>query len=571
MSRSSRRRRERVTSGARWLFALTLASVAVSPLASCTAVLNLPTAAPEEGPLCNDMIDNDLDGETDCADPSCLASCEGGIDFLPATSGCFRDEELDLAYGTVAAMAGGGQRCEARLVAPDACAGDARFLPGARACRAPGSACGAGVSPADVGGVYVRAGAVGGDGSDEHPFGTIEEALSALDEEPSRFDEDLVLLGPGEFVAPAAITRRVELRGVCPSATRVLGTLRVEASGVSLADVTVQAEDGDAALEVWGDDAHARGVVLVGAVRVDAERGAASLELVDAWVRADHAIGVEAANGGALALAATLIDAGDTGLRSVGGALSLRGVAVRGTTRVGLELRPGDAPHELRGVHLEPRRGVGVDLECGSSTTLCGTLDDVSVDGSRREGVLRGLRIASASVTIRRLYLSQLRGSGLELVGARARLEDSWLETIQDTSVNAGDGIGVRVGADARLDAARVLIYRFGSRGLLIDPHASANVVQLDVIGRGRADGIDSIGIEVSARGQLDALGFRLHDCGYAGLRVDGDGVINQLVEGLIENNACGTLLAAAANPSIGVLTSSVIYRDNDVNLCRGS
>ena len=69
-------------------------------LAGCTLVAGLPSVQPEESaPACANGVDDDLDGETDCADRSCRDFCWEGEGLQPpAASPCFEDEECVFAY-----------------------------------------------------------------------------------------------------------------------------------------------------------------------------------------------------------------------------------------------------------------------------------------------------------------------------------------------------------------------------------------------------------------------------------------------------------------------------------------
>ena len=112
-----------------------------------------------------------------------------------------------------------------------------------RAACAPIAACPAGdfFVPEGVGGaVYVRAGATGGDGSPERPFGRLDEAWSLA-------GGRALLLGPGEYELGAGDPTFAEGRrvvGACPerSVIRVTGTWGVGLGALDLSRVRLVAQ-----------------------------------------------------------------------------------------------------------------------------------------------------------------------------------------------------------------------------------------------------------------------------------------------------------------------------------------
>lgn len=71
---------------------------------------------------------------------------------------------------------------------------------------------------------YVRAGASGGNGSRQAPFGTIAEALAALNGDPG-----VVALAAGRYPESVTLRGAVDLIGACASATEIAGWLSLEA------------------------------------------------------------------------------------------------------------------------------------------------------------------------------------------------------------------------------------------------------------------------------------------------------------------------------------------------------
>ncbi|MBN8613343.1 MAG: hypothetical protein J0L92_22305 [Deltaproteobacteria bacterium] len=157
------------------------------------------------------------------------------------------------------------------------CGPDEIFVHG----RAAGSACelaspcpsGAWPDDAPAEAVYVRAGAVDGDGSRDRPFGTLSAAVSAASSAGRP-----IVIGEGELVGGMQIRGVPSITGLCPSRSRIVddattnsAALIVRAGALALRGVHL---DG-ALYGLWltdGADVTAEGIVAVGvssAVRLD--------------------------------------------------------------------------------------------------------------------------------------------------------------------------------------------------------------------------------------------------------------------------------------------------------------
>ncbi|MCZ7680944.1 MAG: hypothetical protein M5U28_20035 [Sandaracinaceae bacterium] len=143
--------------------------------------------------------------------------------------------------------------------------GEAHF-PGEPGCALVGSACPAGEWPEglpDDGSVlFVRAGAVGGDGTRDAPLGTVTDAAARAG------DGSIIALAKGLHTYPAVVRRPVELRGACAAETQLTSpegivALRIVQTDVRVRDLSI-VDAGAPAIFVDGPDASAEldGVVI---------------------------------------------------------------------------------------------------------------------------------------------------------------------------------------------------------------------------------------------------------------------------------------------------------------------
>lgn len=534
---------------------------------SCSALVALPDDTLEEGQtVCMDGMDNDQDGESDCADLGCRAHCSSRMLTAPVVSDCFADADRGLALGitTIGPEGDLRDRCDWNPSRVEACADGTRLLPGATECRAPGSVCGEDEWPRDSDAAqHVRAGAMDGDGSADRPWATIAEAIAALGVEGGD-----VVLARGDHVISEALSRSVSVRGVCPSEVRLLGALRVESGVVELTDLTVLPEE--TPIEVVGA-LRAVGVVIDG--RITLEGADASLELDDAWVRSSlSGATIEATAGGVLDLRASRVDGGTHGVSVVEGELSLSGVAIAETSALGLTIGPR-AQVVGAGVVVEPAAGDGVEIACLASAARCAELDDLMVRGPRAATPFVGVRVRSGGVRLRRAHVSRTHGAAIEQLGGVVELEDSWIEGAENlpgaTMANGtGDGVHVREGAE--ITVRRSFVWNNAHRGVRLEPGARAIMVSLEVLNAERS-ALQATCVEARSGSSLEMVQFALGDCGLCGLRLEEEVDPLSLSQGTIHGCARGTCLSPAADYPVVVLTRDVLYRDNqnDTNLYR--
>lgn len=523
------------------------ALAAALALAGCTAVTGLPSVESEEtAPSCSNGIDDDLDGDMDCADESCSVHCYDG-DRLdsPDVTGCFRDEALGLAFRVVD-VADRHQRCEPDPEAAEQCAAGEHRPPGASACAPPGAVCPSGewpVAPDDGRALlHVREGASGGDGSSGAPFGTIAEALAAAPASAR------ILLARGAYDAPPSVDRAVELRGACSAETLVRGALRLAAAGASVKDLAIDAGSGPALAVV--EDARVGGLRIAGAVAVTG----AALEVEDTIVDAEAAVAVEATGGAALGLVTTTIS-GESGISIEEGTLTLRAVAVRRTHGTGVRLGAGARTAGAAALVVEPSEGTGIEIACDAGPERCADLEDVVVrfpPGLPDAG--RGILVRTGRARFRRTFVARTLESALDVESAFVDFEDSTVEAVE-----AGGAAHVATGGELWL--VRVFLHNSRPRGLLVEPGGRASAIDFHVLGSDRVTTGDMC-VEARQGSALVLSRFILEDCGVCGVRLEPD-VELVYYDGLVGRSTRGVCLAPEAAYPIPDLTRSVSYRDN--------
>ncbi|MBX3268649.1 MAG: hypothetical protein KF729_00215 [Sandaracinaceae bacterium] len=516
----------------------------------CTLVVDLPSAAPEESPrACMNGIDDDLDGEVDCADPSCRAFCWSESRLTPpSVEDCFVDAAHGLAFRVVT-TAGTNTRCEPDPDETPPCEGGAHRPPGAASCRTPGTDCPEGDWPAPIDDgratLHVRAGASGGDGSAGAPFGTLAEALAAAP------DGARVVLARGAHDAPPPIERALELRGACANETTILGAVAVRAPGVALADLSLVGPEDEPALDAGADTALA-GVAVEGAVLV---RGAL-LEAEDTKFTHAGGLAITAREGARVRVVASTITAA-SGVDAEASALTLSGVRVAGSTGRGLRLGPGARTDGAAGVVVDPVRGTAVELACDAGEVRCADFDALVVRfprGLPTSG--RGVLVRSGRVRLRRAYVARSFEPALDVEGGAVDLEDGTIES--------SEGGAARVGSGGRLVLLRTYLHHNRQFALRAEAGSEINGINVGMVG-GPLNGGD-VCVEAAPGSQLWLTRFLTEQCRLCGVRVERD-VDLSLRDGVIAGNMIGLCAVEGASYPVSDLTSSVAYRDNGANL----
>jgi hypothetical protein len=127
--------------------------------------------------------------------------------------------------------------------APPACNGDQTIFPGESTCHALGPGCPVGPWPTALPAgprIYVRAGATGGDGSENAPLGAIEAAIGQA------AAGAVIVIGAGTYPEEVRINKSVTLFGACPEMTTIAATgvaVVAAAPNVSVQNLRITATD----------------------------------------------------------------------------------------------------------------------------------------------------------------------------------------------------------------------------------------------------------------------------------------------------------------------------------------
>ncbi len=435
---------------------------------------------------------------------------------------------------------------------PADCAPDEAHFPGTAGCSVVGTPCPEGDFAEDLPAgetiVYVRVGAVGGDGSEALPYGSIGEAIA---EAPAAA---ILALAKGTYDEHVVLTRSLVLRGACVAETIVAS------STPSASAATVTVNFGQSRIEN----------LTVGGQRLGIQVASAGPVELDSVV-VDGAVGVGVdAWGGALVVANSLVV---RGTRLLGGNFGY-GLNVQTGAHVEVSRALFDANHSSGIFVANP----GSEL-IASDVVVRDTLDHAGGDAGYGLSVLGGARADFA-----RALFERNRTATIFVIDAGSELVASDL-VVRDTLARPGDGgngDGLAVQFGARAEIARALFERdreaeilatesgtelvlsdvvvrdalqreidgAAGLGLYLDRGASAQVQRL-VVERGRA-----LGIALFAAGTvLEASDISVRDTrpdaaaddfGY-GLYVDGARAT--VVRGtFVGNRGFGALSGAAAS-----------------------
>lgn len=512
------------------------------------------------------------------------------------------------------------------------CGPTERQLPGQSACEPLGTSCPSGdfPDPPPAGAVvYVKAGAVGGDGSRAAPFGTVAEGVAAA------ADGATVLIATGTYADETLrLERPVSLRGVC------LDTVIGARSSVSARSPGVRIEnlrfDGAARGPVaWSGDLTLRGVAVldVGGAgiaafmgsRVDAEdvsiryaTGDAGVTIADGSSLVARRLEVREARGLLLGLAASTtaeiedawfgqtVDGPDLEeiLRvSTGASLRVtRGVFESDQGQISV-LSDSDVSLEdfvLRGPPASPVIDEPPLFALGGTEV---TIDRAWITGMHVAGIIAGE--PGTRLIARDLVVSDVRGSPVSsggygiivTVGASGSLERAFVEravragvlvTGAGSSLTATDlrvrdtrpaqdgflGRGLQVQLGAALDAARVDVADVREAGIIVSGPSSATLTDLTiarVTERACASmgvpGCDDAGIGLATYlgASVSVERFRVSQTALCGFQLAVGGELD-LTDGEVFDNPVGVNVQAEGY-DLGRLTTNVRYHDNGVNL----
>lgn len=393
---------------------------------------------------------------------------------------------------------------------PVPCGPGEAHLPGTPGC-APLGPCAAGEWADDLpatGVVYVRAGAVGGDGSRAAPFGALSEALAAV--RPG----GVIALGRGLHEGELVVRGDgVRVIGACSALTSVRTaapespTLGAVGRGVVFQGLTVRGP-GTGLLALYGAAVTARDLVIDGATltgiavgegaRVEAER----VVVRDVRRASSGASALYADSGGSLVVRRAVIERSAVdGLtaQEAGTRVELYDVALREQAERGASIERGAVAHFER-VVVDGASEAGIF--CGGAGGSA-TLVDTRVGGVRRGGpgsVARGVMIDHAArFEADRLHVHDVAQVAVSITrdGTTAALRDLLVERV-DASGGVGRGLNVEMGADVVVERAA---FAGMAQVAIFSGGLGASLRAADLVVRDAVADAEGHGIGIYARG----------------------------------------------------------------------
>lgn len=473
-------------------------------------------------------------------------------------------------------------------------------LPGEPECRPIGSVCPDGRWAQDLGRdrpiVYVLAGASpGANGSQEAPFGTITEALSAVGEGA------VIAIGEGIYEEPLIVPNDVTLWGACVARTVIVvplgGVVEIAGDNAEVRNLQIQAEGAVTPVSVTssGGAAHLEGVLISrwydAALLVSGEGRLTARDLVirpdRVWVETmqpffRHVVVIDGAadvtferssvpfvevvhGGASLTMDDSLLSArGDAG--------PALGVWVENGARAVLRrtVVDGVAAQWYQYHYLVTVRDEG--------TTLMGS--DLVVSGGY--GALVVSRDAEAQ--IERLLVDDDVGPGIYVYGATAELRDV---VVQSTGLDGADldpqasfgpdgpepSYALSTAANSEVWLERAWLTGRAGVGLLVGSGSSltatevtlSNTRPLNCPPEGCHGGGLGYGVTVLPEGDAELRRFRISNNAVCGLVIAEKGQVD-LFDGEVSHNGIGVNVQDT-DFVLERLTHNVVYRDNGRNL----
>jgi hypothetical protein len=543
----------------RWALAMALTAL----LGGCTFVASYPGVEPEDTEAaCSDGVDNDLDGDTDCADADCATFCPS-MEVVAPTSllPCFADEgvafreEADRPEPT----------CEPFPAAPPTCdPGDALF-PGTDACVTLGAPCGDPFK-ADLDAdehVQQGEGGDGADGSMEFPWGLVVRAAIEVQ------DGGIISVAEGEYPGHLTLTRPMHIVGACPARTRLIGVgatqpvIRVQSPGVILEGFTLSGIGPGIVVEQGGS------VVLRDVIIDDA--GGDAIRVSDAFLDgervvvrnvrgADGAV-LRATDGAQVVLSSVLFeDAAGAGLVADGGTVDIRASTIRRTGADGVHVA-GEGRLLGRGLTVASSGTVGIHASCTGSDPddPCLDLEDAIVRHPTASGA--GMLVELGHVTLTRTLVDGSSLGGLRVVGGHVQLSHVVVTHTRRGSDQSGTGVSVLGGAV--LEGRHVRLRANEFNGLVVD-EATATLRDLQILGE-QAGGTSGVGIRARSTASLDLARFAVDAAGLCGLQLDAE-VAFTGTDGVIAGSARGACVPRDAfTPE--QMSGRITYSGNDRNI----
>lgn len=507
---------------------LWLLSTIAGSLVGCSVAIDIPPLLEEESAeACENDVDDDLDGEMNCADPGCAVFCPDGDTVLSPSFQCFTDPMRGLAFRRVGVDP---VHCEPYPERELGCDDDEHLLPGAEGCRLVGVACPAEwpTSTEELRTIYVRRGATAGDGSRARPFGSLADALAAS------VDGDTLEVGPGDYET-AQVDVDVRIRGACGSETFVAGL----ASGASLTLENLSV--GGLVVSETGR-LSANGITVRGRTLVEGEATFDGARFVSSDV------GIEVV--GRATVLASSIDAREIGILAQG-PVDVRGVAVRGTRVIAIA---AEAEVSLEGVAVSVVDGAGLQTRCvASDGGTCATVtrshfDAVQSTESRSIGLdLRG------PTAVAETRVLGMRSNGVDV-------RDT--VSLTHVAIEAGGGDGVVAHPESTLVLTRALLRANSGSALRVEAGATATTVDVSITGPVTGTSQHC----VVAAGTLRMTSFEITSCPQCGLVIEDTSAV-VVSNGIITQATYGACVARRADITMQALTQRVTYRNNVTNV----
>lgn len=390
--------------------------------------------------------------------------------------------------------------CEPPSASALGCGVGAAPFPRRGGCARVGDACpsdGWAATP-DGRALFLRSGAMGGDGSRARPYGRIDVALSAA------APGDWIVLAPGDYAPPAEIPQGISVAGACTASVTISGESRIAIhSGTSIRGVRFEGVGLDIATESEGaildgnvirvsssgpgvvvrsGRVEIRGTAVFSAGRAIELQGDASLVAEDLVAGAGDGLLVQG-NASATVTASLFDIERGQGLQVTGGRLFASQVVLEGEADHGVTVLGGRALIEDLVV-----RGASTDRPASGAIVSGGTLDLVRA------------RIVGT-------------GHGVWLVGPG-------LVRVHDLVVVESGITGITVGA-GRLVAERVLLERAGEYASLFAEGTFPEESELEIEDVHILEAPGE-GLSITGSARLAATGVLITDCAGAAINVQG-------------------------------------------------
>jgi len=371
-----------------------------------------------------------------------------------------------------------------------ACAADEARFAGSAGCERVGTSCPAGEWADGLPGagvLYVRAGAIGGDGTVASPFGRIADAIAAA------ADGDVIALSKGVFDEAIFLSSPITIRGACVGETAIAPVAPTWSAvwidgrgGAAIENLSIHAEGEGIYLTHPEAEVRIDSVVIADVLGVAIQTTVGSAVLTDVVVRDVGSVdgghggfGIQNADGFALTLERVVIERPRTvGVFSTVGATTVaRDFAIVDVRTEELSGLDGIAMYVDQGASLTLERaaivashtlgvaawGIGARVD---ATDLF--VQDVLAPGDGRDTI--GIEVAAgASASVARASVRGARGVGIFVGDEGSSLEAA--DVFVDGAVPAGEtrryGIGVLGSSVAAMD--RVWVQASAGYGIVVD------------------------------------------------------------------------------------------------------